>query len=346
MAQILQLKFDFWTLSYKTQDMIFSYYFLDNIQFWHRTLAITFGFAAITTFYLAVNTGSRKKWAFLAFASLFMIMSYFIHMLPLIFVFPAITYLWYTRGRHSWRVLAVFAGFTIATVGISDALLNGYYSSLSLTKIRNEFFPSLQLSSGSMYNLDTRISGLAETLVNGYHGIVAKINNEFLPLLQPYFDSMYNLDTRASGLAETMVNGYHNIEEKIRNEFLPSLRLFLEPVYKFDIGIAISVGLVPLLFGLLSRNRNHKSRIPKFAKSIGSAVPVISSMVSSLDKILDSKILHFSSPAIFGAVLVGIYIYGIAVWTTFPPTGGLLYEINQIPWYFVPIRFGFTGLLA
>jgi hypothetical protein len=278
MGQILGFKTDFWTLSYRTQDMLFSYYFLDNIQFWHRTLAVTFGFMAILTFSLAMTKVARVRWLLLALSATFMIFAFFVHMLPLVFVVPVIGYLWFTKGKRSKAIFLAYVMITFIVFIACDALLNNYYSSLTLIKINKELLPKVGAANLSS---DVINMGLATTGGLAITGFVLKMVRNHRRKIN-----------RATAVEETISDA------------------------------------IPNPNNVLSFSTENRS------------------LEATENRSLEAKILRFSSPSLFGLVMIGIYIYGIVLWSTFPPDQGLLYDINRLPWYFLPIRFGIVGLLA
>ena len=48
----------------------------------------------------------------------------------------------------------------------------------------------------------------------------------------------------------------------------------------------------------------------------------------------------------FGGGLFLIYVLGFYFWNVSPEYDGLLYYANQLPWYYLPTKFGIVGLLA
>jgi hypothetical protein len=318
MISILGMTGDFWTLSYKTQDMLFSYYTMDNMQFWHRTLALTFGFLAIITFYHAMGREQRKQWTLLPVAALFLVFAYMIHMLPLIFVVPVILYIWYTRSKRSWAVFLVFTACSLGIFAAADLLLDGYYSSLSIVKISKELLPKLLGGTNSLANLG--LDSFASS----------DIGKEWLLNLPFSSESISKLGTGLPGLDRLIPN---------------------EVMSRFDGGfmaLATIAGLGTSFFTFIHR-RKKKSKATATAKKLIVSDTVAEPILSepqTVDNQSETRILHLSSAGVFGLGLICFYFYGIGIWSTFPETPGLLYDINQLPWYFIPIRFGLVGLLA
>jgi hypothetical protein len=270
MGNVLGLQLDFWTLSYQTQDMLFSHYFLDNIQVWHRTIATTFGFAAILTFYLSTNRSDNGKWALASLSSLFAVFSFFTHMLPLIFVVPAILYLGF-RTKQSLRALLVFSVSAVLVFTISDGLLNGYYSSLTMLKIGDELLPAAGLLQGNADASTTTYGNIALAVI------------------------------AASGILYVVLSRFKRIS------WMP-----------------IQSNSTSLSDGGFSSANN----------------------TSIFARILYGGISRLSYLAIIGIALIVAFFYATAVWSSFPSVPGALYLLNQLPWYFLPIRFGLVALLA
>lgn len=322
MISILGMTGDFWTLSYKTQDMLFSYYTMDNMQFWHRTLAITFGFLTIITFYHVIGKEQKTQWALVPLAALFLVFAYMIHMLPLIFVVPVILYLWYTRAKHSWSVFFVFTACAIGIFAASDLLLSGYYSSLSIVKVSKELLPDLPGVADSVANsiVNLRIDTLPSP----------DAIKKWLPDLSFLPESVSRLGIGLPGLDRLVPN---------------------DSIIKLDAGftvLATIAGLGTSLFTFIHRRKKGSKSIRNSKDLITTSAVTPSNLptLPSVDRKLGDRALHFSSIGVFGLGLVCFYFYGIGVWSTFPQNPGLLYDINQLPWYFIPIRFGLVGLLA
>jgi hypothetical protein len=318
MISILGLTGDFWTLSYKTQDMLFSYYVMDNMQFWHRTLALTFGFLAIVVFYHATGKVQKRNWTLIPIAALFLIFAYMIHMLPLIFIVPVIFYLWYARAKRSLPVFLVFAASVLGIFAASDLLLDGYYSSLSIVKISKELLPNLP----------------------GVTNSIANLGLDALPSYDTIKEWLLNLPFSSELMSKLGIG-------------LPSLDRLIpdEVTSRFDGGFIVLTtitGLGTSLFTFIHRKKKKSkaaSAEKKLMVSDTVAEPTLPEPQTSDDQSGD-RFLHFSSLGIFGLGLICFYFYGIGVWSMFPETPGLLYDINQLPWYFIPLRFGLVGLLA
>lgn len=129
----------FWSISYLTQDMYFAMPFWDNIMFFHKSLALTLAYTSLVTFALTAKfEDTFRKMIMLTLSSLLMLFSFFIHMLePLILapVILAIAYM-YQRDRNRYLNLGLLAVITLLVAYVIDFLMYGWYSWLTVLKIK------------------------------------------------------------------------------------------------------------------------------------------------------------------------------------------------------------------
>jgi len=143
---------DFWSLSFLSQDMYFFAFFWNSIQFSYKSLALTLAYTSIILFVIGIRLENRTgKMVAITLSSLSMLFSFLIHMLePMIFapVVLAITYV-YQKGRNRYTYFGSFAIITILLGYTIDSLMSGFYTSISIIKIR------LLLSTVNIENLLT-----------------------------------------------------------------------------------------------------------------------------------------------------------------------------------------------
>ena len=131
----------FWTLSDLTQDMYFSPMW-HSIIFYYKTLALTLACTSLVTFALSLKAqGICKKTILITLSSILILSSFYIHMVETIVFLPvilAIGYI-YQKGRCRYVSLGFFALITTLLFFLTDFLMSGYYSWLTITKIEGAF---------------------------------------------------------------------------------------------------------------------------------------------------------------------------------------------------------------
>jgi hypothetical protein len=129
---------DFWTLSFLTQDIYFSVSFWNNIAFSYKSLSLTLAYASIAALMLGMRFHeTRRKVLTIAFSSVFMLFSFYIHMLEA-FVFVPILLavpLLYQKGRVRYTTLSLLALFSTIMSALVEFLMSNYYSWLAALKV-------------------------------------------------------------------------------------------------------------------------------------------------------------------------------------------------------------------
>jgi hypothetical protein len=138
-----------WSLNFFSQDIYFSMAFWNTQEFSHRTLALTLSYSSTIAFFLSTKFADRfREMIALTLSSLFMLFSFYVHMVePLIFI-PLILLIAIVRktGRSRYFSLSFFALMIVLIALPLDFFMSGYYIWLSLLKVSKFFF------SGDMIN--------------------------------------------------------------------------------------------------------------------------------------------------------------------------------------------------
>jgi hypothetical protein len=129
----------FWTTSRTTQDMYFSVFFWNSVQFSYKSLAITLMFASLIAFAVSSEKRSRKlNIAALSMSALLFLFSFLIHMLEAaVFAFVIFALLLILqRGRIRYFSLGIFLTSLVLAFLAFNSLMVQFYSSVILSKLQ------------------------------------------------------------------------------------------------------------------------------------------------------------------------------------------------------------------
>lgn len=134
-----------WILRLSTQDVCFTFQFWSDIMFSFKSLALSLVFAFMIAFVISSKIqDAPRKIIMLSFSSLFIVFSFYIHMIDIILV-PVVITIAYVYEKDKWRYLSLlfllFISFTI--IYITNALMFNFYTWLTSLKISSSIYESI-----------------------------------------------------------------------------------------------------------------------------------------------------------------------------------------------------------
>ena len=157
----------FRSLSYLSQDMYDAMPFWNDIQFSHKSLALTLAYASLVAFALTGKFRDvPRKMVTLMLSFLLMLFSFFIHMLEPLVLAPLILAMAYVnqKGLSRYLSLGFFALITILIAYPIDFLMHGWYSWLTSEKIQM-FFSIINIDKLLVYSL-LALGGISIIILN------------------------------------------------------------------------------------------------------------------------------------------------------------------------------------
>jgi len=130
---VYQGEVSFWSLSYLTQDIYFSMMFWNHIEFSYKSLSLSLVFAFMIAFVISSKIQSvHRKILMLSFSSLFMVFSFYIHMIDATLA-PVVIVIAYAYEKGKWRYLSLILLLSISFTIIytTNTLMFNYYTWLT-----------------------------------------------------------------------------------------------------------------------------------------------------------------------------------------------------------------------